>query len=173
MDDNSLAHYGIKGMRWGVRKRTPLQRSARRVIKAEAKWRASPEYSLSRRRAYRRYKGKQAVYDVKALKARSLETKLTIGEKSHLRKAKVNKAIYRSAQAAKIGTYASVGVTAIAMSTPYSKTLLKSARTGIKLSMRGVQIVNKSNKIKYSTVKNGIKAANVVYNGVNRLNYKG
>ena len=34
MDDNSLAHYGIKGMRWGVRKRTPLQRSARRVIKA-------------------------------------------------------------------------------------------------------------------------------------------
>lgn len=172
MDDNSLAHYGVKGMKWGVRKRTPLQRSARRVIKAEAKWRASPEYSLRSRRAYRRYKGKQAVHDVKALKARSLETKLTIGEKRHLRKAKVNKAIYRSAQAAKIGTYASVGVTAIAMSTPYSKTLLKSARTGVKLSMRGAKIVNKSSKITYSMVKNSVKAADVVYNSVNRPNNK-
>ena len=167
MDNDFLEHYGVKGMRWGVRRKTPLQRSARRAIKAEAKWRSSPEYSLRRNRAYRRYKGKQAVHDVKDLKTRSLEGPLTIGEKRHLRRAKVNKAIYRSSQVAKIGVYTGAGVTAMALSTPYSKTLLlKSASTGIKLSTRGVRIINKSNKITYNTVKSSIKAAKFVYNQV-------
>lgn len=159
MRDDELYHYGVKGMKWGVRRRSKnISRSANRVAKAEAKWRAAPKNTTRNSRAYRDYMGKKATHNVKVLKDRSKTKKLNSTETNQLRRSKASRNAYRAGKASKAALYTAAGLGAISYAGLYSQPIAKINAKGMKYAARGVKYASKYGATAYSSAKKGAKA---------------
>lgn len=159
MRDDELYHYGVKGMKWGVRRRSKsISRSKGRVAKAEAKWRAAPKNTTRNSRAYQNYMGKKATHNVKVLKDRSKSKKLNNSELTQLRRSKMTRNAYRAGKASKAALYTAAGAGALWYAGSYSKSINNLNNNTMKYVNRGVSYAAKYGTTAYSAAKKGAKA---------------
>ena len=157
--DDSLAHYGVKGMKWGVNRRSKsISRSTNRVAKAEAKWRAAPKGTNRNSKAYRDYMGKKSTHNVKVLKDRSKTKKLNNSELNQLRRSKMSRNAYRAGKASKAALYTAAGAGALWYAGSYSKTINNMNNNAVKYVNRGVSYAARYGATAYSAAKKGAKA---------------
>lgn len=159
MRDDELYHYGVKGMKWGVRRRSEsISRSKGRVAKAEAKWRAAPKNTTRNSRAYQNYMGKKATHNVKVLKDRSKSKKLNNSELTQLRRSKMTRNAYRAGKASKAALYTAAGAGALWYAGSYSKNINNLNNNTMKYVNRGVSYAAKYGATAYSAAKRGAKS---------------
>lgn len=169
-NDDFLAHYGVKGMKWGVRRSgKKLVKRKRAMDKAERKWRETPKRTGARSRRYVNYRLKKDLYNRQSLRDKSKTVGLSKREQRRYKRLGPSENLYRIQKSVKVGATVALAGGAVTYGAMLSPTGRRTLASGARMAAKYANAAKNFNSGVYINEKGRRQYVSPNFGGTTRL----